>query len=248
MYYFLIKVFTDKLYAEKFLQGEIYAQRLSRFKCLEGDEERGDDFEGAIVYPPGSRLELEGTDPETEKVSKWIVLAKEIVNLRHQPHYFDNFNVFCTYAVDDDDLEKVPNDNFETRRKLQPGEKLWEFGEHAVAILNVDSFVRRTKEAARRQGYSGWHGHVTYYDSDAGTPYMEPGMWTLFAKRRNFAHQKEFRVAIDTNTTGCNPITLNIGDIRDIAVYFHKDDLNHKVLISIVEGPTDIRVEVDRLP
>ena len=39
--FLLAKVFCERRFAEQFLQGKLYANRLSKFKCIEEDLARG---------------------------------------------------------------------------------------------------------------------------------------------------------------------------------------------------------------
>ena len=231
---FLVKVFKDKVHADNFLKGELYAQRLRNFRSLEGDKERGDDFEGAYLFPPGSLLEMETTNSRTGEVEKVTVPPEHMGSLiRYQDRYLDNLNVFCTYAVDEENLQQVPcRDADKAQWRLGPPEVFLEFGKHAVAIHNPRSFVERVRKVAQCQSYAVFHGSVTYYEPEIGIPGMYPGIRTAFAKRKTYAHQKEFRIAIDTGTTGRKPITLNIGDISDIALYFNINNMDSELSIT----------------
>ena len=79
----------------------------------------------------------------------------------------------------------------------------------------------RVKAAADREGY-GINGRlVKYYDPYVGTPPAGSQMESIFTKRNQYAYQKEFRIAIDTRTSGMDPITLSIGPIDDIALHLN---------------------------
>ena len=50
--YFLVKVFSDKKYAEDFVNGKLFANRLSYFRKLEEEQQanRGDRHEGVVGW------------------------------------------------------------------------------------------------------------------------------------------------------------------------------------------------------
>ena len=58
----------------------------------------------------------------------------------------------------------------------------------------------------------------------------------VFRKRVEFEYQREYRVAIDTGTEGLEPITLNIGNIADIAFAVNTDEIDLQITI---DQPTD---------
>ena len=67
--FYLAKVFQKREYADKFIRGEMYCNRLSWFKKLEDQEGRSDTDEGAIVPQLEDCLvTLEVSDPDTGKV------------------------------------------------------------------------------------------------------------------------------------------------------------------------------------
>ena len=65
-YIVLATFFQEEKYANDFVEGRLFANRLSYFKKLEGDERRGDEDEGAIVFQRGNfTLELTVVDEDT---------------------------------------------------------------------------------------------------------------------------------------------------------------------------------------
>ena len=92
----LVKMFSEEDHADKFMQGEIFARRLSWFRKLEGDAQRGDELEAAIVYQSENiRIVLEPTNIETGEVEEVIIPPE---NLASNPvvtvDHFDNLHVF----------------------------------------------------------------------------------------------------------------------------------------------------------
>ena len=93
----LVKMFSEEDHADKFMQGEIFARRLSWFRKLEGDAQRGDELEAAIVNQSENiRIVLEPTNIETGEVEEVIIPPE---NLASNPvvtvDHFDNLHVFA---------------------------------------------------------------------------------------------------------------------------------------------------------
>ena len=58
-------------------------------------------------------------------------------------------------------------------------------------------------------------------------------MRIVFAKIQDYAHQKEFRFAIDTGAIGWNPITLDIGKLDDIETLLNTVDINRQLPLNV---------------
>ena len=176
------------------------------------------------------RLEArEARNVETGKVQGVDGLAAPPIL---QPEHFDHINLFCMYAAHSGGFHQVSDDNIEElRRQLEIPEDCLKLRRHAVAITNRAEFVRRVKMGAQREGYGLHCGLVKYYDPEVGTPLAPLDIRTIFTKREKYAYQKEFRFAIDTGTTGCEPITLDIGAIDDIATRLDTADINRQLSI-----------------
>ena len=66
---FLAKVFRDEVHARAFMDGELFARRLSYFKGLDGSAIRRDEDEGAVMLQrDGGVLDLAAKNPETGKI------------------------------------------------------------------------------------------------------------------------------------------------------------------------------------
>ena len=121
----------------------------------------------------------------------------------------------------------------------KPDERLREFGDTAVIILHPNEFLRRVLDALQLQYRDNINfriDEVHYYPDD----YY--GNLDEFCKRASFSWQNELRIRIallDGNQVligedgplrkmlirDREPITLEIGDIRDITVQIPVDDL-----------------------
>ena len=229
MIVFLVKVFQCAKHADDFVQGRLYANRLAYFKRVEDGGVRGDEAEGAIMLQrEGLIIELTATNQGTGEVSKIRTSGDELAGpLIMRPEWFDHINVFCMYAGHTDDFKAISEQNAVAfKRQLEIPEECEKLGHHAVVIVNTREFFGRVKAGAERRWYGVCGGLVKYYDSEVGTPVTRKDIDTIFAKRKEFEYQKEFRLAIDTGTIGCNPITLCIGRIDDIAVRMNTAEIN----------------------
>ena len=229
MIVFLVKVFQCARHADDFVQGKLYSNRLSYFKRVEDGGVRGDEDEGAIMLQrEGLTIELTATNQATGKVSKIRTSGEELLGpLVMRPEWFDHINVFCMYAGHTGDFETISEENVAAfKRQLEIPEECEQLGNHAVVITNTSEFFRRIKASASGKGYGVCGGLVRYYDAEVGSPSTRKEIETIFTKRKEFECQKEFRLAIDSGTMGCNPITLCIGRIDDIAVRMNTAEIN----------------------
>ena len=236
MIHFLVKVFSEQDHANKFLRGELSVRRLSWFKKLDGDDGRGDEYEAAIMPRRDNLIiTLESKDVVSGEVEEFTIPMEDLAAPPIlQPEHFDHINVFCMYAAHSGDFKQISEDNVQDyRRQLELPEDCLKLGRYAVVITNTPEFVKRVKMGAHRQGYMIYRGLVRYYDPEVGTPLAPLDIGMVFTKREKYAHQKEFRFAIDTGTFGCEPITLNIGEIDDLAIRLNTADMNHHLSISL---------------
>ena len=236
MIHFLVKVFSKKSHAEKFLSGELHAKRLSWFKKLEGDSVRGDEFEAAIVPQLDNLIfTMRSENEETGVIEESTIQKEEFASPPIiQPNCFDYVNLFCMYAAHGDDIMELSVDNIDQYKKqLELPEEYVKMGDHAVVIIKNQEFVNRVKTAARRKGHKIYERLVSYYDLEVGLPLSPWNMGIVFTKSQVYAYQKEFRFAIDTGTIGCNPISLDIGKINDIAILMNTADINRQLSLKI---------------
>ena len=239
MIFFLAKVFDQEEYARAFMRGDIFANRLSHFKMIEDGERRGDEYEGAIMPQlEGLIITLQPTDSDTGEMLGEITIpghdlaAPPII----APEWFDDINVFCMYAGHSGNFQQISSDDLpDLKKQLELSEDYIGLGEHAVFVTNVEEFLRRVKAAAHREGHGICQGVVEYYDPNVGTPPAHSRVASIFTKREQYAYQKEFRIAIDTRTSGTKPITLNIGSISDIALHLRTGDINRGFILSLPE-------------
>lgn len=208
--YLLIKICRKKEYADCFLSGKLYANRLRYFR-----DQGIDKYEGAIWLQPDKCLfTLHGC----------LIPAEDFARpIQAQLQRIDNLHIFCIFAfhhsVGFETLSPENVDDFKANQLGSMDACRKDFGAHAVVITNAQEFFNRVDAALKRM----WQEKrilrsprclVEYYDPD--TFHMEISK-IPFYKRNEFIHQKEYRIAINTGTVGCDPLVLDIGNIRDIA-------------------------------
>ncbi len=210
--FLFIKFFDKQEYAEAFLQGKVFANRLSAFRRAEGEDTtaRIDRDEGTTSWLQGANLTL---------VLNGMDLSEGLITLQIQLDFLSEFHLFCIHAVHsgDVDLETISHDNIEVLREaLRVDDACLSLGPYAVVICDVAAFMDRLKGACTDNGYRAASRLVNYYDPDTFHGNFE-GLEAVFWKQTEFSFQREFRIAIDTHTSGEDPLTLDIGDISDIA-------------------------------
>ena len=222
MIFFFVKFFKEKLHANQFVGGKLYANRLSYFKGIEYSN-RGDKHEGAILLQPDrTRIKINGRD-----ITGDLAGATEI-----QMNWTNNLNVFCMYAAHSGDQDTIAVDSLSDFNKMMeiPNDCL-KFGSHAVVITNASELMKRVKAAALLENYGVHARLVKYYNRrrfHGGSPEeIEP----IFNKRDEYQHQNEYRIAI-TGVEGNAPLILDIGDISDISIRMNAADINRSLKIT----------------
>ena len=231
---FLAKFFENEEYAGDFLQGKLFLNSLRYFKKIEGEDGRGDQNEGAIVYPlDGSIFTLRFENEETGEVSEVTItkddLAAPIIT---RPYWYDHINLLCMYACHSGDFQHISDDNInDFRKQIEIPEECVNLGEHAIVITNCQEFPRRVSAAAELNGYGLCTGLVTYYDPEVGTPTIRTEIETVFHKQKEYQYQSEFRIAVDAHLSEPTFLRLSIGDISDIALRMRTSEINQKMKV-----------------
>ena len=232
MIHFLVKIFEEKEYADDLLRGNLFVNRLSYFKKIEASDGRSDKDEGAIMLSlDGAYITMESRDENTGETQQFTISQEDLAAppvLR--PQWFDHINVYCMYAGQGTSLKCLtPDDVEDFRKQLELPEDAENLGVHAVVITNVPEFIKRVRVAASHKRYGITYKSVKYYDAEIGSPPISSNLETIFTKRKEFEYQREFRIAINTGTIGCDSITFDIGSIDDIAYYTDTADINRQI-------------------
>lgn len=217
MILFLMKFMDKKRYALDLLDGRIFANRLSYFRGVEqsDDAERGDRHEGAVGWHQPDIAHL--------KIGSMVMSPYTDQPIATHLGRLDNLHLYCMSGgwIDDDLLAGLSGDDDpeELRSLLAIPESCLQLGQYVVVIKDVHEFIRRVKEAAAAKRYVVGQGPVKYYDPETYHGFIS-STEAVFRKHESYSYQSEFRFAIHTGTQGDDPITLEIGDIRKIALMF----------------------------
>ena len=168
---------------------------LRYFRELDGDQARADHFEGIThIFQPKDVIMKFSVPGLGEIVVDSRDLAAPTTLSRNSEH---SCNLFCMHAITNP-----------INGTLFPAEYEW-FGDSIVLIHNTQEFLNRVLAACKAKNLSMKGSLIEYYDEEAYT-----GKLNRFKKPKQFAHQREFRIAVDS--PGTEPLLLNIGDITDI--------------------------------
>lgn len=198
----LIKITSKEKYAQDFRNGKLFMNNLKYFiKCEK--EELGDDFETTASV---IRFSNSSTD--------------NIINLLFKEETDQYIPAFCMFALTSDKF------GFKNYIKLN-NEKLNRFGDYAVVVKNVDSFLEKLK------AHSLYQASLIKYIDFFNLPSVD--RLAIFnpvvKKHKSFAHQSEFRIyspsiriSMDTDLSHIfkdnykreNSLCLEIGDLSTI--------------------------------
>lgn len=228
---------TDKKWADRFVQGEVFMRALADFGVwnrLQNIENtkinnnfRGDLREATVRH----------VEENFEREQFLQGMPSELINAIKTVDYIDYsdmqyFKLFCLYNL----YYNEKSGTFE-----DPDKQLTSFGDTAVIITDMDAFIKRFLIALfEKEDKSNTHffpvaNIVEYYapeTSDITTP--------LFHKTNSYAWQNELRIAIaelDIHNKflistdqgypliqSTDPILLNIGSIEDITLQIPVQD------------------------
>jgi hypothetical protein len=191
---FLLKL-GQREYMEQFRKGLLYMNTLNYFRELDGDPARADRYEGVThIFQPKDvimRLSVPGFGEIT--IGSEDLAAATTLSMNSE----SRCNIFCLHAI------TAP-----VNGALFPSEHEW-FGDSIVLVLNTQDFLTRVLAASKARSFMVKGNLVEYYDSDTYT-----GKLDRFRKSKRFAHQREYRIAVES--PGTEPLTLDIGNITDI--------------------------------
>lgn len=133
---------------------------------------------------------------QDKNTGQFVPIGGVINPVLHRYGNKDSINIFCVLALLD-------------RSDFIFDEKNLEFGDVAIVIRDAIEFTRRIHDASGKIGRNVIQEPVTYVDKKSYHGQMGP-----FRKFDSFKYQSEFRYVL-TSGRGM-PLTLSIGDIRDI--------------------------------
>lgn len=240
--YYLVKILDEK-WADKLLDGEIFMRPLSSFGDI---SKRGKDanntFRGDLAEGMGkSYSHKEQSNFFNDALSNEDL--SEIAGYGQIAECYLQEKVYCLYCLEYSETNL---------RFIEPDKQLLEFGDTAIVVVNSMEFLRRIfYKFLSEFGEKFWAGAKRVQFEVDLTTLSE---YDEFSKSVAYSWQKEFRVALDLsegkadkeawenmtdfarimfNNQGGRvdndaeriPITLKIGDIRDICVKISTKEL-----------------------
>ena len=209
---------TDKQWADSLQDGSVFMRSLHHYgswsiveRTQAGDQQmksgvQGDVGEGIVrrVDPKIGDEYFNRFDPKVRALMQDCFYIDENI--------FQYCKVFCMYGL----TYMIPE-----KRYQKPDERIREFGDTAVIILNPNEFLKRVLQA------------LDYY-----------GPLDEFCKSVSFAWQNEMRMRVALLNPeskkliqNTDNITVNIGDIRDISVQIPVEDLIQLKLPDPIQNP-----------
>ena len=203
----LIKFFRYKSFADDFLEGKLYANRLSCFRKME-KAQGGDPDEGAIEFPTDN-ARIEFRDSITGEIANVIESEEFVGPISLRPNWVNFLNVFCMHKAG------VTNNDLGASIRIDSGLPK-RFGEHVVVITNVKEFFARVDKVATAKTQEYRRGPVIY-DEPASFEELHSIRAALY-KKPEFSGEREYRFVFSIDMDNGNANCLEIGDIKDIAV------------------------------
>lgn len=215
---------TDREWAEKLLDGEVFMRPLYEFgawNLKKEDKQLNNSFRGDLCEG------MSGIFGEVEECPIYDSFDENVKKYIKQIWYIDDtdikyFKIFSLYCMEYD-----PSTNF----FLKPNPKMCEFGDTAVIIADYNEFIERFGKALFKKYDSvvSMMDRVKFYNFRE-TRETNP----LFEKHEKYSYQNELRMAfcelrenkfamgINSDTSkeiveDLTPVKLQIGNIRDIA-------------------------------
>ena len=225
----LVRVFKTEEYMEQFLDGKIFMNTIGYFKKYEESERNNvtDHHEGAYRIVDPNKLVM--------SVNGEIIDPKNIIGpVVYSHQWTDRVNAVCLTIINPIRIrtENCSVAPYAIQTKCIYGlpdgsEKL---GTHAIILTDIQEFVRRMNAKLDPMLRSGEVNEyrlqpVTYYDESGIDIHVgEFDFASVFFKNSIYAHQQEYRVALERLNTEVGTFTLEIGSLRDVCISLESSD------------------------
>jgi hypothetical protein len=237
---YFIKFFQQEGWADDFVRGKIYLNRLSHFKKIEAlyeDDGRPDVNEAVAMWwqPHGVHITINNPAFGSIEIIEKDLAAPTSMSL----DYHDHFYVLCLHTMytsdfpigSDGRLQLMEGQIDELHRQLQIDPRCFRFGRFAVVIL-ARPFIERITEVLRAEGRQVEGDLVRYYD-DATFHGQIPRNRVLFHKQKRFEYQREYRIAVAPKLLGTDPLIEDIGDISHLCGKASSHKLNELLHVKL---------------
>lgn len=229
---YLIKFVGEKEYAEQFINGELYFNRLSFFKRIEenDDEGRKDSNEAISYWWQKNKIQI---DISTPSLGKSTILDKDLVAPVKVSFLKDeSLHIFCLYAMRtngfeliDGKIEYLKEEAIKSKTQLMIDDRCFKFGRYAV-IVPAKQFIELISASLESTGKKCRARLVEYFDGDSFHGEFER-FEVPFNKEKHYSYQSEYRICIDNRTQGSDPFILSIGSLKDISTLVESSELNN---------------------
>ncbi|MFD2752399.1 hypothetical protein ACFSUM_18600 [Virgibacillus siamensis] len=208
--------------------GLVYMNRLGIYKKieeLEGKQGVGDRYDGHVVVREIRNIHLRNI--ETDQII-------EMGSAGGFTFAFDDvlaMPVFCSYGIDSSKLEIIDEDEnrFTVELRFDSDEIeriIRDFGEYAL-LINFSEFKNQLSRVIKEDNHSLIGKMVKYADYSVNQYERladKDTINTAFWKSDVFSHQNEYRLVIPSLNID-NPITINIGDLKENSQIYSVSDL-----------------------
>jgi len=244
----LVKFFRERKHLDDFLNGSLYMNPLKEFQhenrffakqkkirwtssslklTLKDFQYQYSEFFNTSVYDKYESTSVHWQPNQVEmKFNEIVITPNDLAGpIVIQTKAFDNFNIFCMYAINSGNFKELNDDNYEEfMNSLRIHKKNNEFGNFCVIVTNVTEFFERVKQAIIKNNFYMKANFIDYYNDEFHGSFS--GIEALFHKKKQFAHQNEYRIVINNMTNNNQAYRLEIEDIRDICSISSIDEIN----------------------
>jgi hypothetical protein len=185
-------------------EGLLYMNQPQYFWEIEDEELRGDPFDCIAKVARGPKIAFTLAGKEVFMEGHWTI--------RMYLPEGEKINIFCMYA-----LRSLIEGTFPV------DERNFQFGEHALVLINPDEFMHRIEKTLKSQEIRAEANLVEYLDGE------HTGEVGPFRKLKRFAYQSEWRL-VCYHGSG-EPRIIRIGSIKDISVIIRSDEVNKEIKV-----------------
>ena len=213
----LFKFFSCEKYRDDFLKGHLHFNSLNYFRRAEASDsfKQNDPYECCKIFQPISIKVFFGRQELKDLAGPVSICYNDDVLKSY---------IMCFSTIRFDSQKQYASLD-DLKRDVLFSEKMINYGEYAVAIPRMELFVERLEKAALKEGYCLTKNPVNYYDF-AKDNVLDEYPKNAFRKRREFSYQKEFRFLLRKKDAVDEYVTLEVGDLSDIAQSCKSADLN----------------------
>ncbi len=240
--WYLVKFFSEERYADQFMDGTLYLNRLSFFKRIEEESNDGrpDANEAVAMWwqPDDISIKL-----KVSEIGDIEITQKDLAGPVSMSYDYHNYlHVFCMYAIHtsgfecvDGKIEYLEDEAEILKRQIEIDSRCLNFGKFAV-ITPATQFLDHLKESLRNADFVCKAKLVEYYDEELFHGEIEVKD-IPFKKQKKFNYQNEFRICINPKTMDDEPICIKIGNIGHITAKIETDKINDLFQINSIKIP-----------